>query len=181
VGVGGWGIPIEIAEYDPNWPAEFEQAAARIRSALGAAVLALEHVGSTAVPGLASKPVIDINLVVADSAREDAYAAQLESAGFRLTIREPVWFEHRMFVTPDPRVNLHVFALNCPEVERVRLFRDWLRQSAGDRALYAETKRNLAQRNWSNVQDYADAKQHVIEEIMGRARAWAAHRSKTVA
>lgn len=166
--------PIAIAEYDPDWPRQFDREALRIRTALGEAALAIEHVGSTAVPGLAAKPIIDIHLVVADAAREEAYAPPLERAGYRLTIREPHWFDHRMFKGHKPAVNLHVFSPGCPELVRVRLFRDWLRQSPDDAALYAMTKRRLAGMTWAYVQNYADAKQGVIDEIMARARAWAA-------
>ena len=163
---------IEIVEYDPDSRRLYDRASARLRSALGASVISLEHVGSTAVPGLAAKPVIDVHLVVADSAREERYAPQLERAGYVLTIREPQWYEHRMFTGREPSVNLHVFSAGCPEVERVRLFRDWLRESGADVALYAETKRLLAKGEFGRVQEYADAKQSVIAQIMARAYAW---------
>ena len=168
---------IEISSYNPDWRRQFDDEAGRIRAALGTAALSIEHVGSTAVPGLAAKPVIDIHLVVADAAREKNYAPSLESAGYKMVIREPDWFEHRMFEGKTPRVNVHVFSKRCPEVERVRLFRDWLRQSAEDAALYAETKRRLAAGNWTSVQSYAHAKQDVIDEIMARALAWVARRT----
>jgi GrpB-like predicted nucleotidyltransferase (UPF0157 family) len=166
--------PIEIAEYDPDWPRQFDREVLRIRAALGEQALAVEHVGSTAVPGLAAKPIIDIHLVVADAVREEAYAPLLEGAGYRLTIRKPHWFDHRMFKGRKPAVNLHVFSPDCPELVRVRLFRDWLRRSPDDAALYATTKRRLAGMTWAYVQNYADAKQGVIDEIMERARAWVA-------
>jgi GrpB-like predicted nucleotidyltransferase (UPF0157 family) len=163
---------IAVVDYDPAWPALFEAEARKIRAALGAAVLDVEHVGSTSVPGLAAKPVIDINLTVADSADEGAYAPALEAAGYALVVREPDWFEHRMFKGSDPAANLHVFSAGCPELSRMRLMRDWLRASPEDLALYAATKRQLALGDWALVQDYADAKQGVIEAIMARAGAW---------
>ncbi len=165
------GRQIEIVPYDPAWPLLFEAQAARIRAVLGALALAVEHVGSTAVPHLAAKPVLDIHLAVPDSADEAAYRTRLEQSGFRLLVREPAWFEHRMFKGSDPETNLHVFSAGCPEIDRCRLFRDWLRASPDDRALYAATKQALAQRAWSHVQDYADAKQAVILAIMARAQA----------
>jgi GrpB-like predicted nucleotidyltransferase (UPF0157 family) len=164
---------VEVVDYDPAWPAQFEAVAERVRAALGPAVLDLEHVGSTSVPGLAAKPVIDLNLTVADSADEATYAPALQAAGFRLIVREPEWFEHRMFKGVDPAANLHVFSAGCPELASMRLMRDWLRASPGDLALYARTKRALAERAWDRVQDYAEAKGEVVSEIMGRARAWA--------
>jgi GrpB-like predicted nucleotidyltransferase (UPF0157 family) len=164
---------IAIVDYDPAWPARFEAEAGRIRAALGAAALAIEHVGSTSVPGLAAKPVIDINLTVADTSAETAYAPPLLAAGYRLAVREPEWFEHRMFKREAPAVNLHVFPAGCPELSRMRLMRDWLKQSPEDLALYAATKRRLAEGDWARVQDYADAKTAVVTEIMARAEAWA--------
>lgn len=160
---------ISVVDYDPKWPEMFVQQAGRIRRALGELALRIEHVGSTAVPGLAAKAVIDVVLVVADSGDEAAYAAALESAGYRLLIREPEWFKHRMFKGEYPDVNLHVFSEGCTEVGRVLAFRDWLRGNAGDRELYAKTKLELAQKGWKTVQDYADAKGAVVTDIMSRA------------
>jgi GrpB-like predicted nucleotidyltransferase (UPF0157 family) len=160
-----------IVEYDPNWPGLFQREAERITGALGPRALRIEHTGSTSVPGLAAKPVIDILLVVADSADEAAYAPALESAGYLLRIREPNWHEHRMFNGRHTDTNLHVFSSGCPEIDRILVFRDWLRSNAADRDLYARTKRDLAQMEWKGVQNYADAKTPVIEEILGRATA----------
>ena len=165
-------VRIEIVAYDHEWPSAFRKAEVRIRAALRERALAVEHVGSTSVPGLAAKPVIDIHLAVRDSADEDAYAPNLEEAGYRFVIREPGWFEHRMFKGYDPEINLHVFSEGCAELDRCRIFRDWLRISLSDRALYAAVKTRLAQSVWDRVQDYADAKRDVVEEIMGRAMRW---------
>jgi len=163
---------IEVMPYDPAWPRLFEVEAAKIRAALGSAALLIEHVGSTAVAGLAAKPVIDIQLAVPNSAEEDAYRPALERAGYRLVIREPEWFEHRLFKGAAPEANLHVFSGGCAELDRCRLFRDWLRVTPRDVELYARTKQQLATRTWAHVQDYANAKQGVIAEIMARAAAW---------
>jgi GrpB-like predicted nucleotidyltransferase (UPF0157 family) len=160
---------IQIAEYDPLWPELFSREAERIRGALGPRALRVEHTGSTSVPGLAAKPIIDVLLEVSDSADEGAYAPDLERAGYTLRIRERDWHEHRMFKGPDTEVNLHVFSSGCPEINRMLAFRDHLRNSAADRELYRRTKLALAQRVWKYVQNYADAKTAVIEEIMGRA------------
>ena len=161
---------VQIVDYDPEWPRLFEREAERIRSALGDKVLSLEHVGSTSVPGLAAKPKIDIQLVVADSADEPAYVPALEAAGYVLQIREPDWYEHRMFKGPDTDVNLHVYTSGCPEIDRVLLFRDWLRSHTSDRQLYERTKRELARVNWKYMQNYADAKTAVVKEILARAQ-----------
>lgn len=163
--------PIQLADYDPGWPAAYEREAARIRAALGEAVLGIEHVGSTSVPGLAAKPRIDIALAVPDSAVEAGYVPQLEAAGYQLVIREPDWHEHRVFKGPDTDVNLHVYTVGCSEIERNVRFRDHLRRDAADRELYLRTKRELAGREWQFVQQYADAKSEVVEAILARAGA----------
>jgi GrpB-like predicted nucleotidyltransferase (UPF0157 family) len=162
---------VVVADYDPEWPKWFECAAADIRGALGDTVLQLDHVGSTSVPGLAAKPLIDINLVVADTTDEDAYVPKLEPLGYVLRVREPDWFEHRMLRGQDPPVNLHVFNPGCEETERMVALRDWLRTHDDDRELYARTKRELAAQEWKYVQNYADAKTEVIQEILARAQA----------
>lgn len=163
--------PIHLAEYDAGWPARYAREAARIRAALGPDVVRLEHVGSTSVPGLAAKPIVDIALEVPDSTDETAYVPRLEAAGYRLAIREPAWWQHRLFKGIDPAVNLHTFTSGCPEVDRMLAFRDWLRAHDDDRELYERTKRELAVRTWEFVQDYADAKGEVVEAINARAGA----------
>jgi GrpB-like predicted nucleotidyltransferase (UPF0157 family) len=161
--------PIALADYDPEWPRLFEREAKRIREALGERALVVEHAGSTAVPRLAAKPIIDIVLVVESSADESAYVPALEAAGYVLRIREPEWFEHRLFKGPDTNVNLHVFSRGCEEVDRMLLFRAHLRTNERDRRRYEDAKRELAARLWKYVQHYADAKSAVVAEIMARA------------
>lgn len=129
----------------------------------------IEHVGSTSVPGLPAKPIIDIALEVPDSTDEPGYVPDMEAAGYVLRIREPEWFEHRVFKGPDTNVNLHVFSAACEEVDRMVLFRDHLRSTEADRELYARGKRELAARDWKYVQQYADAKTDVVREILARA------------
>jgi len=111
--------PIELAEYDPRWPRTFREAAATIAAVLGGRVRRIEHVGSTSVAGLASKPIVDIVVEVAEAADEADYVPALEAAGYALRIREPAWFEHRLLVRADPAVNLHVFSAGCAETERM--------------------------------------------------------------
>ena len=162
---------IPIVDYSPQWPELFKREAERILTALGSRALRIEHTGSTAVPGLAAKPIIDVLLMVSDSGVEDSYVPALEAAGYVLRIRENDWFEHRMFKGPDTEINLHVFSLGCPEIDRMLMFRDWLRKNAADRDLYARTKLALAQNEWKYVQNYAYAKTGIIKEIMARASA----------
>jgi GrpB-like predicted nucleotidyltransferase (UPF0157 family) len=161
--------PIHLAEYDPQWGVWFARETERIRAALGTRALQVEHVGSTSVPGLAAKPIIDIVLTVADSSDEAAYVPAMEAAGYELRIREPEWFEHRLLKGPDTDVNVHVFGAGCAEVDRMLRFRDHLRTDRADRELYERAKRELAARRWKYVQHYANAKSDVVAEIMARA------------
>jgi GrpB-like predicted nucleotidyltransferase (UPF0157 family) len=160
---------VTLAEYDPEWPRLYERDAERVRSLLGDRVVLLEHIGSTSVPGLCAKPIVDILLVVPDSRDELAYVPVLEAAGYRLVIREPQWNEHRCFKGPDTNVNLHVHSPGCAEIDRYLKFRERLRTNESDRELYARTKRELAARTWTYIQNYADAKSDVVHEILGRA------------
>lgn len=157
---------IILVDYDPQWPLVYANEAERIVNVLGDRALLIEHVGSTSIPALAAKPIIDIVLIVIDSRDEPAYVFDMEAAGYVLRIREPHWFEHRVFKGPDADVNLHVFSAGCPEVARMLEFRDRLRDNAADRERYEIAKRDLARRDWIYVQDYADAKTSVIEDIL---------------
>jgi len=147
---------------------------------LGETAIRVEHVGSTSVPGLSAKPVIDLVMEVPDSSDEPAYVAPLESQGYALRIREPDWWEHRMLEGPDTDVHLHVFTLGCPEIERMLRFRDHLRANPSDRELYEAKKRELASREWVYIQNYADAKTDVIAEIIARAGAAPSDASSSV-
>lgn len=160
---------IKIVDYDPGWPKKFEAHAERIASALGGTALKIEHVGSTSVPGLAAKPIIDILVGVPDSADEPAYLPRLEAAGYVLRVREPGWNEHRMFRTPEHDVHIHIYSVGCPEIERTLAFRDRLRRNIDDRRHYEQTKRELAAKEWSDMNAYAKAKTEVIESIIALA------------
>ena len=107
--------PIQVSPYDPGWPERYRAAEARIRAALGDRALAVEHVGSTAVPGLAAKDRVDVDLIVADPAAEGDYVPALETAGFALRTREPHWYEHRCLWTANHDVSVHVFGPDCDE------------------------------------------------------------------
>ncbi len=149
----------------------YQDLAERIRGALGDKVLDLEHVGSTSVPGLAAKPVIDIDLTVADATDEDAYVGPLDAIGFELRIREPKWHEHRCLMLAEPRSNLHVWNPNSPEAIRHRMFRDWLRDHPDDRDLYAGAKLQSAEASnaaGEEVMAYNLRKQPVIRDILDR-------------
>jgi GrpB-like predicted nucleotidyltransferase (UPF0157 family) len=162
---------IRISDYDPDWPAKFQKHAKTIADALGPSALRIEHVGSTSVPGLAAKPIIDILVVVKDSADESAFLPTLEAAGYVLRVREPDWNEHRMFRTVQKDVHIHIYAAGCAEIERTIAFRDRLRRNANDRDRYEQTKRQLAARDWADMNAYARVKTDVIESIIAASRA----------
>jgi GrpB-like predicted nucleotidyltransferase (UPF0157 family) len=161
---------VEIVNYDPTWPHKFAAHAGRVHAALGPAALRVEHIGSTSVPGLAAKPIVDMLVVVPDSADEEQYIPAMIAAGYELRVREPEFHEHRMFRTPGRDVHLHFYSMGAPEIERYLLFRDRLRAVAEDRELYEEVKRELAKHLWGDINDYADAKSATVERIISAAR-----------
>lgn len=162
---------IHIVDYDSSWPSKFQVHAAKIAKTLGEVALRIEHIGSTSVPGLAAKPIIDILVVVEDSTNESAYLPQLEAAGYELRVREPEWHEHRMFRTPEKDVHVHIYSTGCREIQRNLLFRDRLRTNIDDRRRYEQTKRELATQDWADMNDYANAKTDVVESIIAAAQA----------
>jgi GrpB-like predicted nucleotidyltransferase (UPF0157 family) len=163
--------PVYLAPYDAAWPVQYEAEAAKIQAALGERALVLEHVGSTSIPGMAAKPILDIVLGVPDSSDEDAYVPGLTAQGYRLHIREPGWHEHRLMKGADPVVNLHIFTAGSHEIDRMVAFRDRCRSHPEELQLYLSTKRELATRTWRYVQHYANAKAEVVESIIARALA----------
>ena len=164
-------IRVLLVEHDPRWFDRFAARAAQLERALGPRARFVEHVGSTAVPGLAAKPVVDIQVSVADADREETYLPRLEAAGYHLRVRQP---DHRMVRTAEFDVHVHI----CPaggKWERDHLlFVDWLRTSSADRLAYEKLKRDLATRDWFDMNQYAEAKGDLIDEILGRAEHWAA-------
>jgi len=169
--VMAWNNTIPLFDYDPARPDQYAGEAAKIRAALGDGALVLEHVGSTSIPGMCAKPIIDILLAVANSADEEAYVPPLTAQGYRLHLREPDWYEHRVMKGDEPSVNLHVFTAGCSEIARMVGFRDRCRAHPDEFELYRATKRELAARTWRHVQHYANAKSEVVEQIITRALA----------
>ncbi|NES28451.1 GrpB family protein [Micromonospora terminaliae] len=160
---------ITITPYDPAWPARYRAERSRIGAALGGRALAVEHVGSTAVPGLSAKNRVDVDLIVTDPADEAAYVPALEAAGYVLRMREPDWYEHRCLWNEGHTVNLHVFGPDCDEHLRHLIFRDWLRAHPDDLEFYeAEKRRAAADSPWS-MSAYNARKATSIIEILRRA------------
>ncbi|MDB4992468.1 MAG: hypothetical protein JWL75_713 [Parcubacteria group bacterium] len=161
---------IKVVEYDSDWPEKFTGQENIIRQALGDSALAIEHIGSTSVPGLAAKPIIDILLIVEDPGKEELYLPQLLKAGYELRVREPDYFEHRMVRTPDKDVHIHIYPPSAPDVERYRLVRNELRQNKELRDKYGKLKQELASRDWQDMNEYSAAKTEVIDEIIAAAQ-----------
>ena len=173
-GVSAWlpgfgpSTDLSIADPDPSWGRDYDVLAGRITEALGAVALEVDHVGSTSVAGLPAKPIIDVVIVVADPDDEAAYAPGLSDAGFVHVVREPWWHGHRLFRNHDPRANIHVFGPDCPEVARMRIFRDWLRTHSDDLETYRRAKIDAAA-GGGHVMDYNARKEHVLRNILRRA------------
>ena len=166
--------PVVLVPYDPGWPARFEGLRDRFERALGAAARRIDHVGSTAVPGLAAKPVIDVQVSVLDLGQEDTYVPALNAAGVRLHHRDS---EHRFLLPPEtvPRdVHVHVCAAGSRLERRHVLFRDHLRATPAARDAYRAAK-DAAAREWSDDRfAYTEAKGEVIRGIALAAESWAA-------
>ncbi|MBD1583324.1 GrpB family protein [Pseudoalteromonas sp. S16_S37] len=163
-------VDIKIVDYQPHWFEMFEQHRRKIKNALGPEALQIEHIGSTSVPELAAKPIIDIVVVVNDSADEGSYLQPLLDAGYQLRVREPLFFEHRMVRTPERDVHIHIFSAGCQEVERYLLLRNYLRVNPEARSEYETIKRKFAQRSWEDMNAYAQAKTDFIENLIRLAR-----------
>lgn len=161
---------IEIVDYDHHWPVRFREHAERIQRALGPRARRVDHIGSTSVPGLAAKPVVDVLVQVRDPEDEFAYVPPLLRAGYEMRVREE---GHRMLRTPERDVHLHVCEAGSDWAYRHLVFRDWLRLDATDRRAYEQLKRDLAQREWADTNDYALAKTGFVAEATSRAEAWA--------
>jgi GrpB-like predicted nucleotidyltransferase (UPF0157 family)/GNAT superfamily N-acetyltransferase len=170
--------PVHVVPASPHWAGDFDALAGRLRDALGSRALALEHLGSTSVPGLWAKPVIDVVLTVEDPDLEDHYVPLLEAAGFVFRLRERSWYGHRLLVSGPgsglPAANIHVFAPGCPETARMLAFRQWLRTHPADLDAYARIKRASAERinerggGAGLVMDYNRAKEPFIHGLYAR-------------
>ncbi len=160
-----------LVDYTPAWESRFARERVRILEALGEVARRVEHVGSTAVPDLAAKPIVDILVAVDDPDDESGYLAAMEGAGYELRVREA---GHRMFRTPERDVHVHVWKAGSDDERRHLVFRDWLRRAPDERALYESVKRRFVGEKFTDMNYYARAKGPIIEDIIGRAEAWAA-------
>jgi GrpB-like predicted nucleotidyltransferase (UPF0157 family) len=163
---GPEALQLGLVNYDDRWAGIYLDHRQRIQDALEPLDVEIEHIGSTSVPGLAAKPIIDIVVAVDDITAEAAYLDALLTAGYELRVREP---RHRLVRTPSRDVHVHLYERNDPAVHEYLLFRDHLRSDAVDRALYESTKKTLLSEQWDDMNDYADAKTDVILAILARA------------
>ncbi|WP_285063191.1 GrpB family protein [Frigoribacterium sp. ME-P-080] len=167
---GAEAVHVSLHEYDERWPAAFAEHRRRIVEALAPSGIGVdvEHIGSTSVPGLAAKPIVDVVVAVPDITAEEDYLDPLLAAGYELRVREP---GHRLVRTPERSVHVHVYEQGADAIAGYLLLRDHLRTDAADRELYAGVKRALLDRRWDDMNDYADAKTEVVTAIKARARA----------
>jgi len=161
-------LVVGLHAYDELWVDRYLEHSGRIAAALVASDVVIEHIGSTSVPGLAAKPIVDIVVAVDDITAEEDYLEPLLAAGYVLRVREP---GHRLVRTPERDVHVHVYERGAAAVDEYLLLRDHLRRDDDDRALYEDTKRALMNERWDDMNAYADAKTEVIEAIKARARA----------
>ncbi|MDU0312315.1 GrpB family protein [Phycicoccus sp. M110.8] len=156
-----------IVDHDPAWPRTYAEHEERIRRALGPAAVQVEHIGSTSVPGLAAKPIIDVLVTVEDITAEEDHVDLLLDAGYQLRVREP---GHRLVRTPARDVHVHLLEVGDQAAADYLLFRDRLRAGPADRRLYEDTKRALVDQDWADMNAYAEAKTDVVSAIKDRAR-----------
>lgn len=166
-------LPLEIAPYSPEWPKRFRGLAGELRRALDHAALRIDHIGSTAIPNLGAKPIIDIQISVMDFEPPDSYRAPLEGLGYVFRADNPE-LTKRYFREPvgAERTHIHVRRSGSWAEQFALLFRDYLRVHVEECQKYEEVKRSLALRHRDDRSAYTDAKQPFIWEVMGRADRW---------
>ena len=183
---------VAIVDYDPTWPDQFEQLAATLRRHLGDGALRVDHIGSTAVPGLAAKDIIDLQVTVADLATADRLAPAFRRAGYVATPYRrdhqpagdpspPGSWEKRLWQSPPGarRANVHVRVAGWPNQRYALVFRDYLRAHPPAAAAYARLKRALAERLAHDLGAYTEVKDHACDLIVVAAESWAAgHRTR---
>lgn len=165
---------IDVTPYDATWPARFASMRARLAAALGAVALRIDHVGSTSVPGLAAKPIVDVQVSVRDHAHEAAYVPAIEELGFVLRARDD---QHRYFKPPpgSPRTHqIHVCSAGGDWERDHLLFRDYLRAHPARADEYGALKTALALKFGDDRVGYTDAKTSFILDALELASRWAA-------
>ncbi len=165
---------ITVSPYDASWPMRFEEEAAAVRAALGEVLLTVEHIGSTSVPGLAAKPIIDMMPIVHDVRGVDRRISAMAAAGF--VPRGEFGLPGRRYFVKGPAharlVHCHIYAVDNPEVTRHLAFRDYVRTHPAARQAYADLKRDLAQKYPDDIIAYMDGKDGLIKQLEAEALRW---------
>lgn len=163
--------PVIIRAYDPAWPAEFEAIAAPIRAVLGPLALSVEHVGSTSVPGLAAKPIIDLDVVISSRLLLPQVLERLAELGYihRGNLGIP-GREAFHWPTHLPRHHLYVCAVDTPNLHEHLLFRDYLRQHPQAAQEYGALKEQLAEQFGDDREAYSEAKTEFVRAVLVRAK-----------
>jgi GrpB-like predicted nucleotidyltransferase (UPF0157 family) len=165
--------PIVVVAYDPEWPRQFQALAVRLRRALGQTALRIDHIGSTSIPGLDAKPVIDLQISVASFEPLDAYRLPLESLGFVFRADNPDRTKRYFREPPGTRrTHVHVRRAGSHSEQLALLFRDYLRAHPGDARRYAQLKQRLAVRYRNDRGGYTEAKGPFVWETLARADRW---------
>lgn len=165
--------PIVVVSYDPEWPRCFAELGHRLRGSLGDVALRIDHIGSTAIPGLDAKPVIDIQISVASFEPLDAYRLPLERAGYIFRAENPDLTKRYFRERPgERRTHIHVRRARSWSEQMSLLFRDYLRAHPADAAQYTGLKRTLADKHRADRVEYTDAKAPFIWNVMMQANRW---------
>jgi GrpB-like predicted nucleotidyltransferase (UPF0157 family) len=163
---------IVMVDYDPVWPEQFQGLGTRLRAALGSLALRIDHIGSTSVPGLAAKPILDVQISVVALELVEAYRPALESVGFHWRADNPERTKRYFREAVGPRIHIHVRAAGSWGKQFALLMRDYLRTHPDEAGSYAALKRELAERFGADRQAYTDAKDPFIWALMFRANSW---------
>ncbi len=169
--------PIEIDPYNPEWPQEFLEIGKKMRSALGEVALRIDHIGSTSIPGLAAKPIVDIQISVESLEPVETFRTPLDTLGYYWRKGKQYEKTKRYFrETPGMRrTHIHVRKLGSWHQQFPLLFRDYMRVHKPDCERYESVKRALAEKYRHDRQKYTDSKSDIFWEIIARADAWAAN------
>lgn len=172
---------VEVVPHDPRWRDAFEAEAKRVAAALGENVVAVHHIGSTAIPDIYAKPVVDLLVEVRDVAGVDGRSPAMEALGYE--VMGEFGIHGRRYFRKDDREgirthNIHAFEAGSAEVGRHLAFRDYMIAHPGDAQRYSELKRRLAEEHPRSLDAYMDGKDGFIKEMDGRAARWRASRAR---
>ena len=172
---------VVVVPYDPRWVDAFALASAQVVKQLGENLLAIHHIGSTAIPNIHAKPVIDMLAVVRDITRVDACNPKVEALGYQAMGEFGI--EGRRYFRRDDASGIrthqiHTFEQGSPHIDRHLAFRDFLRAHPMLANHYSDLKRSLAQANPNDIEAYMDGKDGFIKEMEAQALAWSSARQK---